>query len=74
MATIKKWTLYSLMGVTILCAACVDNDKDYSEPDNSQRNTLDLDIPSDFTWNTSRSVKLEVTAPVASVVSIYTEV
>lgn len=73
MATIKKWTLYSLMGVTILCAACVDNDKDYSEPDNSQRNTLDLDIPSDFTWNTSRTVKLEVTAPVASVVSIYTE-
>ena len=73
MITIKKRTLYSLMWATILCVACVENDKDYSDPDSSQENTLDLDIPSDFTWNTSRSVNLEVTAPVTSIVSIYTE-
>ena len=46
------------MWATILCVACVENDKDYSDPDSSQENTLDLDIPSDFTWNTSRSVLL----------------
>lgn len=73
MGTIKKWTLYSLMGATVLCASCVDNDKDFSDPDSSQQTTLDLDIPSDFSWSTSRSVNLAVTAPVTSVVSIYTE-
>ncbi|MDD3037731.1 MAG: hypothetical protein PHO71_07585 [Bacteroides sp.] len=69
----KKWILYSLMGGQFMYGMCVDNDKDYSDPDSSQQTTLDFYIPSDFSWNTFRNVNLAVTVPVTSVVSIYTE-
>lgn len=69
----NKWTLHSLLGATLICAACVDSDKDFSQSSESEQTTLELKVPNDFPWSTTRSVNVKVDAPVTSIVSFYTE-
>ena len=51
------WMMYTLLGITLLLTACVDDDKDLSQPKEPEK-TTDLIIPDDADWTTTRSVNL----------------
>lgn len=66
-------SIYSLLSV-LLCAmltfgSCVDDDKDLSDP--SKKPTTDLNIPEDFSWESTQAVKLSITSPSATTASFY---
>lgn len=62
----------TLLGATLTLAACVEDDKDLSQPKGPEK-TADLIIPDDADWTTTRSVNLSITSPVATRVAIYTD-
>ena len=64
--------MYTLLGATLALTACVEDDKDLSQPQESKK-TTDLIIPDDADWTTTRSVNLSITSPVATRVAIYTD-
>ena len=66
------WMMYTLLGITLLLTACVDDDKDLSQPKEPEK-TTDLIIPDDADWTTTRSVNLSIHSPVATRVAIYTD-
>lgn len=66
------WMMYTLLGITLLLTACVDDDKDLSQPKEPEK-TTDLIIPDDANWTTTRSVNLSIHSPVATRVAIYTD-
>lgn len=70
---IKNCMLYSVLGTAFTLTACVDNDKDISIPTDPAVKTVDLKVPADFPWSVADRVKLEVNAPVTSVISVYTD-
>lgn len=61
--------MYTLLGITLLLTACVDDDKDLSQPKEPEK-TTDLIIPDDADWTTTRSVNLSIHSPVATRVAI----
>ena len=64
--------MYTLLGATLALTACVEDDKDLSQPKEPEK-TTDLVIPDDADWTTTRSVNLSITSPVATRVAIYTD-
>ena len=66
------WMMYTLLGATLALTACVEDDKDLSQPKEPEK-TTDLVIPDDADWTTTRSVNLSITSPVATRVAIYTD-
>lgn len=64
--------LYTALGAAFALTSCVDNEKDMSTTPIPPEKTVDLIIPADFSWTTTDRVKMEVNAPVTSVLSVYT--
>ncbi len=64
--------MYTLLGATLALTACVEDDKDLSQPQEPKK-TTDLVIPDDADWTTTKSVSLSITSPVATRVAIYTD-
>lgn len=64
--------MYTLLGATLALTACVEDDKDLSQPKEPEK-TTDLVIPDDADWTTTRSINLSITSPVATRVAIYTD-
>ena len=47
--------MYTLLGATLALTACVEDDKDLSQPKEPEK-TTDLVIPDDADWTTTRTV------------------
>lgn len=64
--------MYMLLGAAFTLVSCVDDDKNLAQP---EEKTTDLNVPADFPWETTRSVKLTFNeSPVDNTqLSIYTE-
>lgn len=63
--------MYLLLGATLTLTSCIDDEKDHSQPGEK---TTDLQVPADFDWQTTRSVKLTFTgSPVDTRLSIYAD-
>lgn len=66
--------LCTVLGAAFALTSCVDNDKDISTgPKIPPEKTVDLIIPADFQWKSTDRVRMEVNAPVTSVLSVYTD-
>lgn len=62
-------SLYVLLCAMLTFASCVDDDKDLSDP--TKKPTTDLNIPEDFSWESTQAVKLSITSPGETTASFY---
>lgn len=63
--------MYVLLCAMFTFVSCVDDGKDLSDP--AKNPTTNLNIPEDFSWESTQAVKLSVASPSATVASFYSD-